>query len=251
MTYLYLVAKQFNNRNWNNAKFEGRMIYIPENYRLTSTPLNEALLICQKLVPIFKDKYKIEKLTFITLTDGETNSQFTDRYYDNTKPAKLTSFSKYNAIHIVKDKNKKYSTYDVCSKEYSYNRTGLTSILLNMLREKHKVNTIGFFLSKYASKHSFERFVNEYDNINGNVIKNSNFDKLRKQFLKEKTIEVSKPGYNKYFIVNAKDMNISTSDLNTINISSKISDIKRIFGKSMKNRIYSRVLLNRFIEQVA
>ena len=251
MTYLYLVAKQFN-RNWEKEKTEGRMIYIPENYRLTSTPLNEALLVCQKLIPIFKDKYKIEKLTFITLTDGETNSQFTEMYYDNTKATNLSSFNNYRSIHIIKDKNKNYSTYDVNPNQYSYNRTGLTSILLNMLREKYNVNTIGFFLSKSTSRYSFERFVNEYEqNSKGQVTKNNNYEKLRKQFLKEKTIEVSKSGYNKYFIVNAKDMGISISNLNTINTSSKVSDIKRIFVSSMKNRIHSRVLLNRFIEQVA
>jgi large subunit ribosomal protein L13 len=51
-------------------------------------------------------------------------------------------------------------------------------------------------------------------------------------------------------VVNAKDMNIENADLSTINSDNTTSEIKRIFTKSMKNRLYSRVLLNKFIEQI-
>jgi hypothetical protein len=79
---------------------------------------------------------------------------------------------------------------------------------------------------------------------------NSNFEKTRKQFLKDKVLEVSKEGYNSYYVVNAKDMNIENTDLSTLNSGNTTSEIKRIFTKSMKNRLYSRVLLNKFIEQI-
>jgi hypothetical protein len=74
--------------------------------------------------------------------------------------------------------------------------------------------------------------------------------KLRKQFLKDKVLEVPKEGYNSYYVVNAKDMNIENTDLSTLNSGNTTSEIKRIFTKSMKNRLYSRVLLNKFIEQI-
>ena len=50
-------------------KIEGRNGSPPEFY-LGTTPLNESLVVMNKLVPMFKKKYNIEKLTFITLTDG-------------------------------------------------------------------------------------------------------------------------------------------------------------------------------------
>ena len=43
------------------------------NIILGSTPLNEALIVMLKLVPLFKNKYKIEKMNLITLTDGGGN----------------------------------------------------------------------------------------------------------------------------------------------------------------------------------
>ena len=47
-------------------------------------------------------------------------------------------------------------------------------------------------------------------------------------------------------------MNVqNNTDLNDINENLKVGKIKQIFAKSMKGRITSRVLLNKFIEQVA
>ena len=43
---------------------------IPSEYYLGNTPLNESLVYINTLLPMFKKKYDIEKMTFITLTDG-------------------------------------------------------------------------------------------------------------------------------------------------------------------------------------
>ena len=48
----------------------------PPEFYLGTTPLNESLVVMNKLVPMFKKKYNIEKLTFITLTDGSSNSNY-------------------------------------------------------------------------------------------------------------------------------------------------------------------------------
>ena len=49
------------------------MISVPNNYLLSSTPLNGALVALDKIIPLFKNKYSIEKLSLITLTDGHAN----------------------------------------------------------------------------------------------------------------------------------------------------------------------------------
>ena len=43
---------------------------IPSAYYLGNTPLNESLVYINTLLPMFKKKYDIERMTFITLTDG-------------------------------------------------------------------------------------------------------------------------------------------------------------------------------------
>ena len=46
---------------------------IPNKYYLGNTPLNESLIYLNKLIPMYKKKYGIEKLTFIKLTAGSCN----------------------------------------------------------------------------------------------------------------------------------------------------------------------------------
>ena len=51
--------------------------------------------------------------------------------------------------------------------------------------------------------------------------------------------------------INGKKLKVENVDLNGINDKMKSGGIKRIFAKSMKNRLQSRTLLNKFIEEVA
>jgi hypothetical protein len=46
-------------------------------------------------------------------------------------------------------------------------------------------------------------------------------------------------------------MKVENTDLDGINDTMKTGKIKSLFSKSMKGRITSRVLLNKFIEKVA
>jgi len=252
LLHLYKMAKYFNRGVLGERSVieqTGYAIPVDKNYHLTSTPLNEAIIMCNKLIPIFQSKYKVEKLSFITLTDGESNTDSISFNYDNSKPENK-SLSNWNAQTIIKDGKKTYTTEKSSFKTYDSYKSSITSTLLKILQSKYNVTTIGFYLTKRINRNSFNQFVNEYLNVNGKYQYNSNFEKLRKQFLKDKVLEISKTGYNSYYIVNAKDMNIENTDLSDIKNNNTTKEIKRIFTKSMKNRVYSRVLLNKFIEQI-
>lgn len=253
LQYLYQMAFYFN-RSYTysiDGKFTGYVIPISQEYHLTSTPLNEALVMCNKLIPLFQSKYKVEKLSFITLTDGEANSEMAEYNFDISKP-----YSKqlrgYRAQTIIKDGNKRYTTAFSELDRIAGSRASLTSSLLKMMKDKYNITTIGFYLSKRTNKNSFEQFVPYSIYKNGNYQGvNPNFEKLRKQFLQNKVIEILKPGYDSYYVVNAKDMDIENYTLGNIAADESTSNIKKMFSKSMKNRIYSRVLLNKFIEKIA
>jgi hypothetical protein len=248
------MANYFN-RSFNYASddmhYKGYPIPVNQEYHLTSTPLNEAIIMCNKLIPLFQSKYKVEKLSFITLTDGESNSEAASFNIDTTKPNNKSHIDKYDSQTIIKDGKKRYTTEGRnSSRHYDSYRSCVTATLLKVLQSKYNVTTIGFYLSKRVNRNGFGQFVDEGVYVNGRYQDNPNFEKLRKQFLKDKVIEISKAGYNSYYVVNAKDMNIENADLSTINSGNTTSEIKRIFTKSMKNRLYSRVLLNKFIEQI-
>ena len=253
LQYLYQMAFYFN-RSYTysiDGNFTGYVIPISQEYHLTSTPLNEALVMCNKLIPLFQSKYKVEKLSFITLTDGEANSEMAEYNFDNSRPYNK-QLRGYRAQTIIKDGNKRYTTAFSELDRIAGSRMSLTASLLKMMKDKYNITTIGFYLSKRVNKNSFEQFVPYSIYKNGNYQGvNPNFEKLRKQFLQNKVIEISRPGYDSYYVVNAKDMNVENYTLGNIAADESTSNIKRMFSKSMKNRIYSRVLLNKFIEKIA
>ena len=257
LQHLYQMAYYFN-RSYHYSggakSYDGYPIPISEEYNLTSTPLNEALSICNKLIPLFQSKYKVEKLSFITLTDGDANGDMCSYSIDlNEINHRKYDAGKYNTQTIIKDGNKRYTTEKSEVENGHYcTRTQLTTTLLKMIKQKYNVTTIGFFLAKRMNRSNFEKFVptsiyknNVYQGVNPNL------EKLRKQFTKDKVMEISKPGYDSYYVVNAKDMDVENFKLDNIKVDESTSNIKKMFSKSMKNRVYSRVLLNKFIEKIA
>ena len=75
--------------------------------------------------------------------------------------------------------------------------------------------------------------------------------KFRSSMNKQRYAQVDALGYDKYFMLNGKKLKVENVDLNGINDKMKSGGIKRIFAKSMKNRLQSRSLLNKFIEEGA
>src|SRR6056300_1105955 len=125
-----------------------------------------------------------------------------------------------------------------------FSSENITALLLNSFKKQYGVTTIGFYLMKKLKGWDAQRlFGDRYNNPEG--------DKLRNQFSKDKVAVTKKDGYSEFYIVNAKDMNVQNTDLSAVNGDMKAGRIKQLFSKSMTGRIKSRVLLNKFIEQVA
>jgi hypothetical protein len=211
---------------------------MPEQYNLGSTPLNEALIACNELVPMFKNKYKIEKMTFITLTDGGANN-IRGQYNNTAEGIKVDNIDRGK---LVVKHNKKYYSQTTQEHTHWWSSADLTSNILDIMKKTYGVNTIGFFIIKRLTRYD-DKFFNSNDKT---------ADKRKSQFLKEKVTTAKVAGYNQYFLLNGKQMNVqNNTDLNDITSNLKLGKIKQIFAKSMKGRITSRVLLNKFIAQVA
>ena len=80
MCYTDRYTSSFNSVN----DHKGDRYYMPSEYYLGSTPLNEALVVLNKMIPIFKDRNRIEKMSLITLTDGGVNSSFNNKMMDTS-----------------------------------------------------------------------------------------------------------------------------------------------------------------------
>ena len=190
------------------------------HYELTSTPLDESLIAMDTIIKKFKDDYKVDKTVLVCLTDGAANSV-----------NGVMGDESYGNLWVKLGKN-----YVNCS---GWWRSGesLTDRLLKYLKKKHDIKTVGFYLvSKFKElRYHFNGFEAE---------------KYKKVFTKDKLIEYTKAGYDVYYIVKS-DNKVQDNNLDQITADSKTSEIKRLFSKNMQGRLNSRVVLQKFIKQVA
>ena len=244
---LYSYSKYYDdNYNWRSQTDYIERLYPPYEFQLSSTPLNESLAAMYKIVPMFKQKYQVDKLSLITLTDGHSNNGNTSRWL--TKDGKLDkSDSDWGATPILKVGSKWLK-----APGKDYDRSGTTGLLLEGLKRKFNMTTIGFYLLKRTQRYEFERYA-----LSGKQrdlpysLREELLTKKKAEFNKNKSCSVKSDGYSDFFLINAKTMKVENTDLNELKEDSKKGDIKRIFGKSMKSRTVSRILLSKFIKRVA
>jgi len=222
--------------------YKGDRFDIPKEYWLGTTPLNEALVVMNKIIPMFKQKYNIEKMTFITLTDGGANSNYGTETITNTEKGLMIQKSDGRGTPVITIGKKQYTTDNhFCGQ--------LTTMLLNVLKDQYQINTIGFYVVKRLNRMwELESMIGKYKDWSD---KQSKLQSIKNKFSKDKVADVIKPGYNRYFLLNGKTMAVENTDLSNVNSDMKAGKIKQLFSKSMKGRIVSRSLLNKFIEEVA
>ena len=209
---------------------------IPNKYYLGNTPLNESLIYMDKLIPMFRKKYGIEKMTFITLTDGAGNSPRGKIFGSDFDP--------YDDREYYKQK-----VYQIGKSKFIGEYQNFTTKLLEHLQKAHKCNVIGFYVVKRVKRWDIEKYINDYKNYDDKI---SQYNRMRKELTRDKAIAVNADGYSKFFLLDGKKLAVESFDMDNVEIKKGTpSEFKRIFGKSMANRLVSRVVLNKFIKEVA
>ena len=242
LMYLWSMGMNYASRYSSgfNIEWEGDNFGMPSELYLGSTPLNQALIAFNQMIPIFKNKNKIEKMSVITLTDGGANWSFGSTMGDDNK----VNHEGHGDIPVIKIGKKSYSTKG----ESMYRSDQYTGLLLDILRTEHQVSTIGFFVTKRVKSWDMDRFIRNYKNYED---KEKQRLSMRSSMTKNRFASVDNYGYSKYFLLNGKKLNVENTNLDSINDSMKSRGIAKVFKKSMKGRITSRILLNQFIQEVA
>jgi hypothetical protein len=108
---------------------------------------------------------------------------------------------------------------------------------------------IGFYVIKRVRKWDLERYIGDYKDY---MDKEKKLMTMRKELTRDKAVAVESNGYNKFFILDGKKLGVENFDMSNVEVKKGTpSELKRIFGKSMANRLVSRVVLNKFIKEVA
>ena len=210
----------------------------PRRLNLSGTPLNEALVCLNQILPEFKKTTGVQKIQCVTLTDGEAHplsysKKFTypdqDRDYMGTR-------SIMNGTVYIRDKHTK-KTYFCQSNHHQ-----VTSALLNQLRGRFTdVNFIGIRVLDGRDANSFIRKYMDWD-----------FDKVQNiqaGWKKDKSLKLTDVGYHAYFGLSSHALGNDTEF--EVKEDATKAQIKSAFKKSLTAKKMNKKVLSQFMDYIA
>lgn len=212
--------------------------YTP-GYSLGDTPLNEALVDMMSFVPEFKKANNIEKLTFITLTDGQGGQLNTNKHIRDTSYAP-------GATQLIKVKN--IMRDKMTGKEYTLkcDPCTMTETLLRMIKDRYGVTTLGFYIVPNRRSYLDNVYVDHF----GERASYNQTELMRKDFKEFGFSSLKGTGRDDLFIIPDTSTKIVDQELE-VDGTASAATIARKFSKMFNTKRHSRVLLDRFIGYVA
>ena len=203
---------------------------------LGGTPLNEALVAMNSVIPQFQKENNVQITNLVVLTDGDstghpTRHNYTGNFEENEGGWKNDGYEYTSGMPVIKRGNK---ATEIDS------RGGETSALCQVLREDHGCQVIGMYL---ASKKDVQRTIRW----------NSDFEtaeELIKKFKKENFAVLEKVGYDEYYLLPI-EQKIENDALANLEDDASRTKIRNAFIRGAKAKKSSRTVLSRFAERVA
>ena len=206
---------------------------------LGGTPLNEALLFMTDYVGEFKRMHNVEKLSFITLTDGEGCTLFGKEKILNGK-----AFWGDTKIHksILRD--------SVTGRQYSISEFSRdqTTTFLQIIKDRHNVNTVGFFVIPTASRGIIRRFLMQNSNTSANNAYTL-ADTLAIKLRKERAAVLKNFGARDEMYIIIGSNKIEQHEIHA-NGNMSATQLSKELSKTMNTKKHSRVVLDRFLNVV-
>lgn len=211
-------------------------VFWHKGYDLGGTPLNEALAWVYNNIGEYMKNNRIEKMNFITLSDGaggsmSASSGLSRRYYGGVK-----------TVDLIRDPVTK-KTYP-----FGYEPSQQTETLLKMIKDRYGVKTIGFYICpnrrralECAVKDNVHEFKGNCDLL---------VEEMRKTFRNDGFYSLKGTGRDDLFIVPAENTKIDEGELKA-DADMSARKLATSLGKYLNTKKTSRVLLSRFIGYVA
>lgn len=216
-------------------------------YSTGGTPLNEALSYMVYYIPKFISSNNIEKMTFITLTDGEGGCLWDV----NGSRYSLDDFrSEISDGQYKKIKQKHFLTDELTKKNYPFNRysSSQTESILRMIKDRYGITTVGFYLCYNSRRNLNTALHSNIPNYRGSA--DMTIEQMRKDFRTDGFYSMKNTGRDDLFIVPTSSLKIDYSELQ-VSENQTAKQIAKNFSKLMSGKRTSRILLNKFIGYVA
>ena len=202
---------------------------------LHGTPLNEALVYMYDYIGKFQAANNVEKVSFITLTDGEgTQIGYFKRYVWSADGA-------VNIKHFIMDE------YSKVNRAVSDHSASQTTTLLEMIKARYNCAVLGFYITSTSARDIRNTITAHYDRVDDMY---GMVDRVKSDMKSQGYASLSNTGRDELFILPQSATRIQNGELN-VDATANARSIASKFTKYMTTKKTSRVLLNKFIGHVA
>ena len=241
---------------WYDAKaheFYYARPHYPNGLHLGGTPLNGAIATLSTLVPEYRKKNNIQNLNVVIISDGasngdggkiqETEEVVFDRHtYQKHKTGRMIFGTDRPDWNVVK-----HYVDPITKKQFKFtgrDSASETEAHINVLRARTGCNVVGFYLAS-SSKNGAIRKNDMYW-----LFPNQNLDEVRKELKKNRVAVADSFGYDEYYVIPTGNMALETEELK---VSSEMTKgrMAKAFMNHMRGKTLNRVLLNKFVQQIA
>jgi len=228
---------------------------VPSQEQLNCTPLNSTIIAGIKVVNTFRDKYNLDIVNTVFLTDGDDthglsyiNSAGMETNMDIRRRSRM-----YSQAWMDKNAQRCFIRDMKTRRQWEINNS--TEDLLNMFKEMTGSKVIGFYLSsRRDAQYKIEQFVQDHLKA----------EKLYENFKQMKFAEINTvEGYDSYYIIpQGKNLGVKTDKFErefdpTVDWDDEkeakraMRSVQKDFASCMKDIVISRVLLNKFIDHIS
>jgi hypothetical protein len=203
---------------------------IMSSYSLSNTPLAPALLAMRKMIPLFKEETKAQKISFITFTDGGGNVSISpDRYFQGNTYFRDTVTKKNYLL----------------SRSHRGTDVEEVNLFYQILKDRFNVTSISFFIGTPSNLqeavHYSGRTFDAYDYAN----------KIKASYIKDQFFKMTGFGRDAIYLVNNKMLVNKDFDTSSITGSMTSNKIAGVLRKSGKESLKGKILLEKFVETIA
>tara|TARA_B100000902_G_scaffold269790_1_gene255702 strand:+ start:2473 stop:4590 length:2118 start_codon:yes stop_codon:yes gene_type:complete len=202
---------------------------------LSGTPLNEAIITLNYIIPEFKKQNDLQKVNVCILSDGESGcAAYGHEIYIDHKDEFAVRPRRIDWYQILRDRQTGI-TYQ------QFEHENVTNIFIQQLRDRNPgVNVIGFRILQGSQ---LSNFVGRYASFEG-------YSDVQKQWKKEKSAIIKNAkAFTALYAISNNAMS-QTTEFNVESGASKGS-ISRAFKKMLSSKSTNKKLLNSFVEYVS
>ena len=203
--------------------------------QLSGTPLNEAIVMMNYIIPNFQKQNDLQKVNLCILSDGEgCTTGYGKEFYDEYQDEHKVHVRRLDWSAVLRDRKtgRTYAPfeYDNC-----------TNIFIQQLRDRNPaVNVIGF---RILDGSSLSGFVGRYANF-------EKYTEIQKQWKKEKSAIITNPkAYSALYVINSRSLNKDVEF--NVESGAQKGEISKAFKRMLGNKSTNKKLLSSFIGYVS